>query len=337
MSDDILFDTADGAGFITLNRPQALNALTLGMVRAMDAQLVKWADDAAIRAVVVKGAGGRAFCAGGDVKAVALGGDDLKKNFFREEYILNHRIFTYPKPYIALIDGIVMGGGKGISVHGRRRVVTENLTFSVPEAAIGFFPDVGGGHFLPRCPGQTGLYLALTASRVGAADAMYMGFATDFVEAKNFPALCAEKNIDAAIKNFSGSAPGVSLLAQHRAEIDRCFSYGRMEDIIAALEKEKTPWAADTLKAMNALSPTSLKVALKQIRLGAGMSFSEVMTMEYRLSQHFMKGHDFHEGIRAALIDKDRKPRWNPAAISDVSDTEVAAYFQSLGKDDLVF
>lgn len=336
---DILFDVKNGIGLITLNRPQALNALNMPMIQGMNRQLSIWAVDSDIRAVVVMGAG-RTFCSGGDVKAAAQGTPLFQQGLFRAEYTLNHRIFRFPKPYIALIDGIVMGGGKGISAHGTHRVVSEKMVFAMPETSIGFFPDVGGGYFLSRCPGQTGLYLALTSKKINAADAAYIGFATDFVESKDFPALlesiCAETNIDALIKSFSRPTPGDSALAAARAAIDRCFSHNRVEDIVNALTKEGTEWADETLHALHAMSPLSLKVALRQIRLGSAMSFEDVMIMEYRLSQAFMRGRDFYEGIRAALIDKDKNPRWSPASLEDVTDDAVARYFDSLKENDLV-
>jgi enoyl-CoA hydratase len=217
----------------------------------------------------------------------------------------------------------------------------------MPETNIGFFPDVGGGYFLPRCPGQTGTYLALTSTRIGAADCVYIGFATHFIESKDFPALAgalaASRAVDDVLKDFAKPAPGPSQLAPHRALIDRCFGHNRVEDIVEALKGELMPetthtaFAREALKALHSMSPTSLKVALKQIRRGAGLSFAEVMTMEYALSQNLVKTHDFYEGIRAALIDKDRSPRWNPATLEEVRDSTVKGYFQSLGADDLVF
>ena len=350
-STEVLFETRGQLGLVTLNRPQALNALTLDMVRLMNDRLATWAADGKVKAVAVTGAGGRAFCSGGDVKAVALDKSGvLKRDFFREEYILNHRIHTFPKPYIALIDGICMGGGKGISAHGSHRVVTENLLFAMPETNIGFFPDVGGGYFLPRCPGQTGAYLALTSRRIGATDAIYIGFATHFVPADNMPALQdalaqarwedgadAKEQAGRIIEGFKAEPPGQSEIAPHRERIDRCFGYDTVEEIIAALQKDDSGWARETLTALYAMSPTSLKVALRQIREGDGLDFARVMTMEYRLSQAFMQGHDFYEGIRAALIDKDRKPRWSPPKVADVQDNAVEGYFAPLGERDLVF
>lgn len=353
---EVLFEVRNGTGFITLNRPAALNALTLNMVRMMNARLEDWEHDPAVRAVVVMGAGGKAFCSGGDVKAVALDGlaaregrsdGALTRDFFREEYILNYRIHRFPKPYVSLIDGIVMGGGKGISAHGSHRVVSEKTLFAMPETNIGFFPDVGGGYFLPRCPGQTGLYLAMTSARVGAADALYIGFATHFVDSAKFPDLVealagmtfggdARRDVDAVLARFAVKGPEDAVTREFRADIDRCFSFDRVEDIVAALAREKSDWASETLKSLASMSPFSLKLALRQIRAGARMNFAEVMTMEYRLSQACMKLHDFYEGIRAALIDKDRNPQWNPAKLEDVSRLRVEACFESLGEDDLL-
>lgn len=352
---EILFDVRGGIGFITLNRPEALNALNLNMIREMDRRLVEWSADDAVRAVAVTGAGERAFCSGGDVKAVAIeakaakegkGDSALGQQFFREEYTLNHRIFTFPKPYISLINGIVMGGGKGISAHGSHRVVTENTLFAMPETNIGFFPDVGGGYFLPRCPGQTGTYLALTSRRIKAIDTVYVGFATHFVPAQNIPDLTdtltklpqgdARALVDRAIDDFSTEAPGASELAPNRDKIDACFSFDRVEDIFAALEKDGSPFAQETQKAMRGMSPTSLKIALRQIRLGARMPFAQVMEMEYRLSQACVARPDFYEGIRAALIDKDRAPKWSPARVEDVNDNDIENCFAPLGERDLI-
>lgn len=355
---EVLFEIRGQVGFITLNRPQALNALTLNMIREMDPMLVQWAKDPAIRAVAITGAGDRAFCSGGDVKTVALdlkaareGRSDgaLSRDFFREEYTLNNRIYNFPKPYIALINGIVMGGGKGLSAHGSHRIVTENTLFAMPETNIGFFPDVGGGYFLPRCPGQTGAYLALTSKRIKAIDTVYIGFATNYVPAEKMPELTAAlatydwsergdnaEQLDTLLKNYTAPCPGESEIAPQREKIDRYFGHDHIEDIFTALQEDSSPWAEETLKALYAMSPTSLKIALRQIRLGAALDFASVMKMEYRLSQACMRGHDFYEGIRAALIDKDRAPKWNPARLTDISDADIEACFAPLGSADLI-
>ncbi len=344
---EIIFTVEGAAGVITLNRPQVLNALTFDMVKLMDGQLIAWAKDPAVKAVMITGAGERAFCSGGDIKSVALavksGGREraIMSEFFRAEYTLNHRIFTFPKPYISLINGIVMGGGKGVSAHGSHRIVTEATVFAMPEAGIGFFPDVGGGYFLPRCPGQTGAYLALTGRRIKTFDTLYIGFATHFVPAAKISSLRAAiadapQNLPALLEQFSAPCVGESEIAPYRAKIDRYFAHDRVEDIMADLGKDASGWAVETLKTMNSLSPSSLKIALKQIRRGTKMNFAEVMTMEYRLSQACLNRPDFYEGVRAALIDKDRQPRWQPATVKDVPDAEIDACFQSLGAQDLV-
>lgn len=347
---EILFDVRGQTGIITLNRPHVLNALTLNMLQQMDDQLVRWAQDPAIACVIVTGAGTRAFCAGGDIKAVALDalakrkGDsrgELIRDLFRVEYTLNHRIKTFTKPYISLINGIVMGGGMGLSAHGTYRVVTETTVFAMPETGIGFFPDVGGGYFLPRCPGQTGTYLALTGKRIHMQDSFYIGFATHYVPAAKLPALTEKiaqqpQQLEQLLKDFSEPPQGASELALHRGKIDQHFAHDRVEDIVAGLERAPSPWAAEALAALRSVSPTSLKVALKQMRMGASMGFAEVMAMEYRLSQSCTAQPDFYEGVRAALIDKDRQPRWQPATLQEVPDTAINVCFQSLGSQDLV-
>ena len=352
---EILFEVIGTTGVLTLNRPAALNALNLDMIRLMTTHLKAAAANPAIGAVIVRAAGERAFCSGGDVKAVALeamegtAGSPLAKAFFSEEYALNILIHSFPKPYISLINGIVMGGGKGISAHGSHRVVTENTLFAMPETNIGFFPDVGGGYFLPRCPGQTGLYLALTSKRIKAADTLYIGFATHYVPQAKTAALedaltaavwpqdkdAAVKTADDIIGRFAEPAPAASEIAPNRDSIDRCFGHDRMEDILAALQSlpDDHSFKTETLAALNGMSPTSLKVALKQIRAGAAMKFTDVMTMEYRLSQRLVGMHDFYEGIRAALIDKDRQPKWSPATVAAVDDAAITALFAPLPQD----
>lgn len=353
-TEEVLFEQRGHIGIITLNRPTALNALNLHMIRLIDSHLIACAGNDDIKAVIIEGAGGRAFCSGGDVKGIAQAigtteGNKLASDFFREEYTLNNRIHTYTKPYISLIDGIVMGGGKGISAHGSHRIVTENTLFAMPETNIGFFPDVGGGYFLPRCPGQTGLYLAMTSKRIKAIDTVYIGFGTHYVPSDKITelrdALCSlpfdretdiQKDIDRTLASFTAEAPGESEIAPVRALIDECFGYDSVEKILAALEKQDHPWAQETLAALYAMSPTSLKVALRQIRTGASLDFSKVMTMEYRLSQRLVHTHDFYEGIRAALIDKDRQPKWQPAKAEEVTEAQIDAFFAPMDSQDLV-
>jgi len=348
---EIEFEEKGGTGFITLNRPKALNALTLEMIHAMMPRLEAWRTASDIKAVVISGAGERAFCAGGDVRAVyeaGRNGGDLTRAFFREEYRLNRMIHVFPKPYVALIDGITMGGGVGLSVHGSHRVATERTMLAMPETGIGLFPDVGGTYFLPRLPGKLGLFLALTGWRLDAADALYCGLATDFVDGDRIPALCEafaaadwdgaepEAVVDAVIERFKAE-PGAAALSDHRALIDRCFAASSVEEILEALDAEAGDWPAKVAKIIRRQSPTSLKVTFAQVARGEHMDFDSAMVDEYRLSQAFMAGADFYEGIRAVLVDKDNQPKWNPAALPEVTAEAVEAHFRPLGDRDLTF
>jgi enoyl-CoA hydratase len=347
---ELLCQRRGALALVTLNRPKALNALTFSMFRGLADRTAAWAADPEITAVVIAGAGDRAFCAGGDVIEVydsARGDRKLAAELFRVEYRLNRDLFRYPKPYIALIDGIVMGGGVGVAVHGSHRVVTEGALFAMPETSIGLFPDVGGSYFLPRLSGELGMYLGLSGARLGAADCFYAGIATDHVARADLPALvealvAADWSGDArtvasnTIAAFA-SPPGESSLAARRAAIDRCFTEGSVEAIVAALEAEGGAWAEATLAALRKCSPTSLKVAFRQLREGAKLDFESAMTMEYRLSQACVAGHDLPEGIRAAVIDKDRKPKWRPASLAEVDEALVTAHFAPPPQGDLLF
>lgn len=350
---DVLLERRGPVGLVTLNRPKALNALDLGMIRALHPALELWARDAEVKAVVIRGAGGRAFCSGGDVRAVALslgspppeGQEPLSRAFFREEYRLNHLIHHYPKPYIALVDGICMGGGLGLSVHGSHRVVTERLMLAMPETAIGLFPDVGGGWFLPRFPGETGTYLGLTGTRCNAADAMWLGYGTQHVTHDRLEAVVealaaadwsAGESREVATRVLSGFATGTgaSPLSAYRESIDRCFGNDSVEDILEALRAEGTPWAEETRATLGRMSPTSLKVTLRQLRLCRERPYDEVVTVEYRLSQHCTALPDFREGIRAVLVDKDNRPKWNPPTLDQVRDTGVEACFAPVADEE---
>ncbi len=348
--DDLLCERRGALALVTLNRPRSLNALTLSMFRGLAARAAAWAADPEVAAVVIAGAGERAFCAGGDVVAVydsARGDRKLAAELFRVEYTLNRDLFRYPKPAIALIDGIVMGGGAGISLHGSHRVATERTLFAMPETSIGLFPDVGSSYVLPRLPGELGLYLGLAGARLAAADCLYAGIATHYVGRARLPALVdalaaadwsgdARAVANAVIAAFA-SAPGDPPLAARRAAIDRCFSGGSVEAILAALEAEESGWAQETRSTLRKCSPTSLKVTLRQLRAGATLDFEDAMTMEYRLSQACVAGHDFVEGIRAAVIDKDRAPKWRPASLAEVSEAMIDAQFIPPEDGDLTF
>ena len=329
---DIILRKTGAAGHITLNRPKALNALTLDMVAAMLAAMREWARDGNVKAVVLDAAPGRAFCAGGDIRAIYESGkkrDGHAAQFFTTEYRLNNTILHFEKPYVALIGGLTMGGGAGVSIHGRYRVVNENALFAMPETAIGLFPDIGASHFLNLLPGRIGLYLALTGARINPADMVYAGLATHFVRSKNFPQIAprlAQREEASVVLAQLNADPGPSELATHRSAIDRAFAAASVEDILIALTREGE-WGRATGEMLARCSPTSLKLTFRQMHEGAGRDLESCLKMEYRLALRVLDGQDFYEGVRAALIDKDQKPRWRPDSLAQVNDAEIARYF----------
>jgi len=334
MSDDAtIIARRDGrVGRITLNRPRVLNTLTLDMVRAMTSALEEFRRDPHVHAVVVEGAGDRAFCAGGDIRALRdgqLSGDRTGvEEFFKEEYDLNHLIASYDKPYIALIDGICMGGGIGVSVHGAYRVATEHAMFAMPETAIGFFPDIGGTFFLPRLPGQLGIYLGLTGLRTTGADAVHAGFATHYVSRAKLPELSAslaEIGV-AALARFNERLPPFSL-TPHLAAIDSCCSANTIGEMAERLTSAGD-WAGEAVKAFHHVSPMALAFTLEAFRRGANMTLRDALDAEIRLTRTTMAWPDFAEGVRAMVVDKDRKPKWSPARIEDIDPATVAGMFQ---------
>ena len=345
---EILFDRLGAAGIVTLNRPQALNAVTQAMVLALRAQLDAWADDPAITRIVLTAAGERAVSAGGVIRALydlgKAGRHDEALQFWRDEYPLNAAIKNYRKPYVSLIDGIVMGGGVGVSVHGSHRVAGDRFSFAMPEVGIGFFPDVGATWFLPRMPGELGCYCALTGERFGSADALAAGIATNRIPSARFPALldglAGTVSVDAVLAAFSESAGEGPIMAR-RAAIDRLFAGNRVEDIIAALDREAASasadaeWAAKTAATMRTKSPLSLKLALAQVRHGKEWDFEACMRAEFRIVSRVIHGHDFYEGVRAVIVDKDNRPRWRPEPLAAVSDAEIERHFAALGNDEL--
>ncbi|XP_046840116.1 3-hydroxyisobutyryl-CoA hydrolase, mitochondrial-like [Xenia sp. Carnegie-2017] len=358
MSDisDVLLEVKGNVGLITLNRAKALNSLDLGMVSLIYPTLSEWEKNENIGAIVIKGVGGKAFCAGGDVRVIAeegiLGtGGTLRQDFFKEEYQLNNAIGTLKTPYIALIDGITMGGGVGLSVHGHFRVGSEKTLFAMPETAIGFFPDVGGSFFLPKLQGELGTFLALTGQRLKGVDVYRAGVATHYVESEKMFELeqsilsMKEPTIKKILhllelyhKESIAKTSTEFSLNRHLDCIVRCFSKDSVEEIVEQLEKEDSDWARSQISTILKMSPLSLKVALKQIREGAKLrTLFECLTMEYRISQHFMNDKDFYEGIRAVLIDKDNQAKWDPNKLEDISNEKVDSYFASLGEKDLIF
>jgi len=338
---DILFERRGAAGIVRLNRPQALNAVTHEMVRALARQLAAWASDAAVTRVIITAAGERAFSAGGDIRALyelgRAGRQAEMLTFWRDEYPLNAYIKRFPKPYVALIDGLVMGGGVGISIHGSHRVAGDRFSFAMPEVGIGFFPDVGATWFLPRMPGELGTWCALTGDRLKSADAVAAGIATHHVRSERFAdladALCGNVSVDAVLGAFAEPAGQGTA---YRGPIDRLFAGDRVEDILAKLEAETGEWAVKTAAAIRTKSPLSLKIALAQVRRGRDWSFGDCMRAEFRIVSRIVYGHDFYEGVRAVIVDKDNVPRWRPAGLADAADADVERHFASLGADELL-
>ncbi len=348
MTAEIILEKRGPLGIITLNRPRALNSLSTGMCRLLDEALITWAEDEAVKAVIIQGAGDKAFCAGGDVKTLAENSPDdhhLAMEFFATEYVMNSRIYHFPKPYIALLDGITMGGGVGVSVHGSHRIVTERCLFAMPESAIGLIPDVGGSYFMPRLPGRLGLYLGLSGARLRGADILYAGIGTAYMPSGRIEefitALAATDiedagDVDRVIASFAED-PGAAPLDEFRDLIDAAFSEESLEEIFDHLGAIDHNWAGKTLAKLEKMSPVSMKVIMEQIRRGANLDFNDAMKMEYRIVSHIVSYQsDFYEGVRAVLIDKDQNPAWNPSTVGEVTDDMVAAHFKSLGDRELI-
>ncbi len=348
MSDsEILFERRGAAGVVTLNRPKALNAVSHAMVLALRAQLDDWAQDPAVTRVVMTAAGERAFSAGGDIRAVTelgkAGRFEDALQFWRDEYALNAAIKNYRKPYVSLIDGIVMGGGVGISVHGSHRVAGDKFQFAMPEVGIGFFPDIGATWFLPRMPGELGAFCALTGERFNGADAFGAGIATHRVPSARFGALLegwtGTVSVDAVLAAFAenaGEGPAVAPILARRAAIDRLFAGASVEDILTALDGATggdAEWAAKTAATIRTKCPLSLKLALAQVRRGETWDFVACMRAEFRIVSRVIHGTDFYEGVRAVIVDKDNKPRWRPATLAAVSETEVERHFAPLDNE----
>ncbi|MET9883402.1 enoyl-CoA hydratase/isomerase family protein [Streptomyces sp. NPDC006430] len=339
VDDTVLFAREGRTGLITLNRPKALNALTHSMVRRIEEALRSWARDPAVAQVLIRGAGERGLCAGGDIRAIhddARAGTAASADFWRDEYRLNALIARYPKPYVALMDGIVMGGGVGVSAHGSVRVVTERSRVAMPETGIGFVPDVGGTYLLGRAPGLLGTHLALTGAAVGAADALLCGLADHFVPADRLPELTAALAAAPAhevLPQYAGT-PLPGELAEQRDWIDRCYAADTVEEIVERLLAEGDPGAKETAESILAKSPTALKTTLVAVRRARTLGpLEQVLAQEYRVSCHALRSPDLVEGIRAQVVDKDRNPRWSPPALSDVTDADVARFFAPLGAD----
>lgn len=343
---EVLFEEKIGKGgnlgVITLNRQQVLNSLNHHMISAMQIQLNEWANAASIKAVVIKAAEGRAFCAGGDLRTTYsryLNRDPMLPFFFKEEYQLNRTIFHFPKPYIALLDGITMGGGVGISIHGSHRIATEHLTFAMPETGIGFFPDVGGSYFLPRLNNKIGFYLGLTGAKLNGDDCVALGLAHYKVAADVLPILIEhlaqypfKQDANASVNEVIGKVsvpPSLFSLATHQSTIDSCFSKNSIEAIIQALN-HSNKFAKEVASTLGKKSPASLKITLKALQNGRYLDFDICMQQEYRAACRFLEDHDFFEGIRAVIIDKDQMPQWQPSTLEEVTPAFVEKYFAPL-------
>ena len=344
---DIICERRGAAGFVLLNRPQALNALNHAMVEGLDAALTRWEQDGAIERVVIAGAGERAFCAGGDIRLMhdlgRAGRHDEQLAFWREEYRLNRRIARYSKPFVALIDGFVMGGGVGVSIHGSHRIAGDRLAFAMPEVSIGFFPDVGATYFLPRLPDAMGIYLAVTGARIGAGDCAALGLATSYTPSERFGelarALEAPGDTDAIIAGFA-ARPAAGALAAHgeliRAAFGSC-EIARLLAVLVAAQAGGSAFAGETLALLRAKSPTSVAIGLRQMALGASLEIEEALRVEFRIVSRLCRMHDFYEGVRAVIIDKDNRPAWMPARLEEVDQGALDACFATLGPDELSF
>jgi enoyl-CoA hydratase/carnithine racemase len=346
---DILCEIRNHIAYITLNRPKALNALSYEMIGELRPLLEGFTRNELVNAVLIRGAGEKAFCAGGDIRALYdsyRSASNLHVDFFAAEYPLDYLLRCYPKPYIALVNGIAMGGGMGVAQGSRLRIVGDRTRMAMPEVGIGFFPDVGASFFLSRLPGSLGLYLALTGAQIRAADSLYVGLADyylapdaikqldEVLDTLQWPWSSAEESfaeVESAVRGLC-SNPGAAPLAALRAAIDEHFAAPSIKDIMASLDRETRPglsaWADETLQLMKARSPTMLAVALEQLKRGRSLDFAQCLRMEFGMARQCFDQGDFIEGVRALVIDKDNAPRWRPARIEDVSATDVQAIFK---------
>lgn len=342
MTDEVLILVEGSVGRLRLNRPKAIHALTREMCVAMSDALLEWREDPAIRLVMIDHAEGRGFCAGGDIRLIAESGASdgvAARRFFHDEYRLNHLLFTYAKPVIAFMDGITMGGGVGISQPANYRIATERTVYAMPESGIGLFPDVGGGWHLSRLPGRTGEFLALTGARIDGAECVALGLSTHYVPSDRLDelkhALIANPaEIDTVVADFA-IAPPEARIEGNREKIDRLFAADRYEDVLAALKADGSEWAQKELATLATKSPQTCKVSLRLLAQGRDhVDFAEEMKVEYRVAAHICQRHDFIEGVRALIIDKDNSPKWDPATPEGVTDHLVDQIFAPLPADE---
>lgn len=348
MSDEVILDRAGSAAVIRLNRPKALNSINLPMVRTIREAMERYAQDPTVSAVILRGEGERGLCAGGDIRVLydmGKSNDPEATRFWREEFPLNYAIAHYPKPYVALMDGITMGGGVGLSSHGRHRIVTERTRLAMPETGIGYFPDVGATWLLPKAPGEIGTWMGLTGIEVDAAGAIHAGLADVLVPSERLTELvdalgalgadAADDAVETTIAAFA-RPPGVSVPEENRPLIDRCFAFDTVEEILDALAREDSDLARQSRETMLKRSPTSLKLTLRLLRAGRESSgLVECLEREFGAGVEILRNHDFYEGVRAAIIDKDRNPRWSPATLADVTTESIDRY--SAGRHGTLF
>ncbi|WP_375487799.1 enoyl-CoA hydratase/isomerase family protein [uncultured Mycobacterium sp.] len=341
-SGEILTRIDDGVAVVTLNRPKAINSLTQNMVNALSAVLIEWEHDDAVRAVALEGSGDRGLCAGGDVVAIyhsARADGVAARRFWRDEYLLDAQIARFPKPYVSLMDGIVMGGGVGVGAHANIRVVTDTTKMAMPEVGIGFIPDIGGTYLLSRAPGSLGLHAALTGAPFSGADAIAMGFADHYVPHEKMQAFTRAIVTDGVERALADHAvePPASSLASQRDWIDECYAGDTVADIVAALRGHDFAAANDAANLIGTRSPIALSVTLQAVRRAAKLdTLEDVLVQDYRVSCAALQSHDLVEGIRAQLVDKDRNPKWSPASLAEVNAADVEAYFAPV-EDDLKF
>lgn len=345
--ESVIIEAQNGVGWIKLNRPHALNSLNVEMVTAVYKQLKEWKQDSRIALICIYGEGEKGLCAGGDMRTLydlkESGVEAYAEQFFSTEYPMDYEIHHYPKPVVVYMNGIVMGGGVGLSIGASHRIVTETTKWAMPEMNIGFFPDVGASYFLNQMPGYIGRYLALTANILKASDVLYAGAADCYLESKNWPKLrqammekrwsldSAQQEIDQLLKHYNLPSPSPSLLLTSEQEkIDLHFQFETIEDIVLSLKtaaEKGDEWAGKTVNTLLSKSPTSLKVTLRQIQEGKEKQLYECFEMEMNLAMNFLKCHDFHEGVRSVLVDKDRNPKWNPSVFEDVSEEQISSFF----------
>jgi enoyl-CoA hydratase len=334
--DEILTRSQGPAMLVTLNRPAALNALSHNMILHLLAGLERWKNDASVESVIISGAGGKAFCAGGDIKQTWANRHEVAKNdhYFYDEYNLNRHLHDFSKPLVALMDGITMGGGWGVAGYCDYRIATENTRWAMPETGIGFFPDIGSSYSLLKAPGAMGMCLALTGMTIGPEDAFYGGFATHYIYAEAVPdfvqAVCGGEDIDSALIRFHRDPSVTGPLAQHQDVIDRCFRRENVAAIIDALSQETSEWAQSTLKLLQTRSPLGVSVTFARMKQAAGQAFEQIIEDDYVIARQFMRGNEFFEGVRAMLVDKDKSPKWEPKTFENVSETAVSRHFEPL-------